>query len=117
MELSFGARLRAQREQQQVSLTAISAATKIKVGLLEGLEADEVSHWPNGLFRRSYVRDYARAIGLDPEATVREESTSATPATTGRTSRRCAASCCRCRRVGRSPWRRSPTWGWWRARR
>ena len=72
MELSFGARLRAQREQQQVSLTAISAATKIKVGLLEGLEADDVSHWPNGLFRRSYVRDYARAIGLDPEATVRE---------------------------------------------
>jgi hypothetical protein len=72
MELSFGARLRAQREQQQVSLTAISAATKIKLGLLEGLEADDVSRWPNGLFRRSYVRDYARAIGLDPEATVRE---------------------------------------------
>lgn len=72
MELSFGARLRAQREQQQVSLAAISAATKIKIGLLEGLEADDVSHWPNGLFRRSYVRDYARAIGLDPEATVRE---------------------------------------------
>lgn len=72
MELSFGARLRAQREQQQVSLAAISAATKIKVGLLEGLEADDVSRWPSGLFRRSYVRDYAKAIGLDPEEAVRE---------------------------------------------
>lgn len=72
MELTFGARLREQRERQQVSLAAIAAATKIKLALLEELEADNVSHWPSGLYRRSYMRDYARAVGLDPEPAVRE---------------------------------------------
>jgi hypothetical protein len=72
MELSFGARLRAHRERQQVSLEAIAAATKIKTSLLEELEADNVRHWPGGVFRRSFMRDYARAIGLDPEPIVAE---------------------------------------------
>jgi hypothetical protein len=72
MELTLGARLRAQREQQQIDLTAISAATKIKVSLLEGLETDDVSNWPKGIFGRAYLRDYARAIGFDPDALVRE---------------------------------------------
>ncbi len=72
MDSSFGARLRAHREQQQVALSAISSDTKIKLSMLEGLERDDVSHWPAGIFRRAYVRAYARAIGLDPEALVRE---------------------------------------------
>jgi hypothetical protein len=72
MEPTFGARLRQQREQQQVSLTAIAAATKIKVSLLEALERDDVSQWPKGIFRRAYLRDYARLIGLNPETVVRE---------------------------------------------
>ena len=72
MDPSFGARLRAQREQQQVALSAISAETKIKLALLEGLERDDVSQWPEGIYRRAYVRAYARAVGLDPTALVRE---------------------------------------------
>lgn len=72
MDPSFGARLRAQREQQQVALSAISAETKIKLSMLEGLERDDVSQWPEGIYRRAYVRSYARAIGLDPETLVRE---------------------------------------------
>lgn len=69
---SFGARLRAEREQKQIALTAIADETKIKVSLLEGLEEDNLSFWPEGLFRRAYVRSYARAIGLEPEPIVRE---------------------------------------------
>jgi transcriptional regulator with XRE-family HTH domain len=72
MDLTFGARLRQQREQQHVTLAAISAATKIKRSLLEELESDTVAHWPCGLYRRAYLRDYARAVGLDPEAVVKE---------------------------------------------
>jgi GAF domain-containing protein len=72
MEPSFGARLRAQREQQQVALSAISADTKIKLCMLEGLERDDVSQWPAGIYRRAYVRAYARAIGLDPQTLVHE---------------------------------------------
>jgi hypothetical protein len=72
MGLSFGARLRSQREQKQVTLRAIAEDTKIKMSLLEGLERDDLSYWPEGLFRRAYVRSYAKAIGLDPETVVRE---------------------------------------------
>jgi transcriptional regulator with XRE-family HTH domain len=72
MNSTFGARLRSQREQQQISLTTIAERTKIKLSLLEALERDDLSHWPHGIFGRSYLRSYAQAIGLDPDATVRE---------------------------------------------
>ncbi len=72
MDPSFGARLRTQREEQQVALVDIAEQTKIKLSLLDSLERDDVSHWPAGIFRRSYIRAYARAIGLDPDVTLRE---------------------------------------------
>jgi len=72
MDVSFGARLRAHRERLQISLETISNDTKIKLSLLEALERDDVTYWPQGLFRRAYVRSYAHAIGLDPAAVVRE---------------------------------------------
>jgi transcriptional regulator with XRE-family HTH domain len=72
MTSRFGARLRQHREQQNVSLTTVADRTKIKASLLEGLERDDISHWPPGIFRRAYIRAYAEAIGLDPETTIRE---------------------------------------------
>src|SRR5947208_1282307 len=69
---SFGARLRRQRERQQIALATIAEQTKIKQSLLEALERDDVSHWPMGIFRRAFVRAYAHAIGLDPDVVVRE---------------------------------------------
>ena len=72
MDLTLGARLRSQRERQDVALATIAAETKINMALLEGLERDDLSRWPGGLFRRAYVRTYAQKIGLDPEQVVRE---------------------------------------------
>jgi transcriptional regulator with XRE-family HTH domain len=72
MDSSFGARLRSQREERHVTLAAIAEQTKIKLSMLEGLERDDLSHWPTGIFRRSYVRAYAQAIGLEPDAVLRE---------------------------------------------
>lgn len=69
---SFGARLRKRREEQGVALLAIAEQTKIKLSLFEGLERDDVSHWPSGIFRRAFIRAYAHAIGLDPDLVVRE---------------------------------------------
>ena len=69
---SFGPRLRAERERKNLPLQAIAEETKIKISLLEGLEQDDLTFWPQGLFRRAYVRSYARAIGLDAEYTLRE---------------------------------------------
>jgi cytoskeletal protein RodZ len=69
---AFGPRLRQERERRQISLTSIAANTKISRSLLEALERDDVSRWPTGIFRRSFVRSYAEAIGLDPDEVVRE---------------------------------------------
>jgi hypothetical protein len=72
MSENFGARLRAERERQQIVLATIVSQTKIKLSLLEELERDDVSQWPMGIFRRAYVRAYAQAIGLEPDVIVRE---------------------------------------------
>jgi GAF domain-containing protein len=72
MAESFGARLRQQRERQLIALSTIADLTKINQSLLEGLEQDDVSHWPCGIFRRSFIRAYAKSIGLESEAVVRE---------------------------------------------
>ena len=72
MSDTFGARLRFERERRQIALRSIAEGTKIGLGLLEGLERDDVSRWPSGIFRKSFVRAYAQAIGIDPEPVVRE---------------------------------------------
>lgn len=72
MAEGFGARMRERRERQQISLVAIAEQTKIKLSLLDALEHDNVSHWPTGIFRRAFIRAYARAIDLDPDVVVRE---------------------------------------------
>lgn len=72
MSDGFGARLRRRREEQGIALLTIAGHTKINLSLLEGLERDDVSRWPSGIFRRAYVRSYAQAIGLDPELTAAE---------------------------------------------
>jgi transcriptional regulator with XRE-family HTH domain len=69
---SFGSRLRYERERRQIALKSIAERTKISVTLLEGLERDDVSRWPSGIFRKSFVRSYAEAIGLPSEPIVRE---------------------------------------------
>src|SRR6478736_2794241 len=72
MPEKLGARLRQRRERQQIALSTIAEQTKIKLSLLEELERDDVSHWPAGIFRRAFVRAYARAIDLEPDVVVRE---------------------------------------------
>jgi hypothetical protein len=72
MTESLGARLRHQRERQQIDLRTIAQQTKIKASLLEGLERDDVSRWPSGIFRRTYFRDYVQAIGLPVDQMMRE---------------------------------------------
>ena len=72
MTRGFGARLRTARERKGIGLDAIAQSTKIHVRLFEALEHDDASRWPSGIFRRAFMRAYANAVGLDPEATVKE---------------------------------------------
>lgn len=69
---SFGENLRRERELRGVSLREISEATKISLRFLEALEQDRVEILPGGLFPRSFVRQYARHLGLDADRLVGE---------------------------------------------
>jgi cytoskeletal protein RodZ len=71
-EETFGARLRRERERRHIALSSISENTKISVSLFERLERDDVSRWPSGIFRRTFIRSYAAAIGLDADAIAKE---------------------------------------------
>ena len=72
MPESFGARLRQRREERNILLSTIAEQTKIKPSLLDALERDDLSGWPSGIYRRAYVRAYGQAIGLSPDAVLRE---------------------------------------------
>jgi hypothetical protein len=64
---TLGVYLRSERERRELTLRTISEHTKVSIPLLEGLEADDISRWPGGIFRRAFVRSYAEAVGLDPD--------------------------------------------------
>ena len=62
---TFGPRLRRERERRGISLDMLASRTNVSVELWIGLESNDFSKWPGGLFARSFVRDYARVVGLD----------------------------------------------------
>jgi Helix-turn-helix domain len=62
---TFVTRLRRHRERNRIPLEEISRDTRVKLELLEGLENNDLSEWPKGLYARAYIRAYAAAIGLD----------------------------------------------------
>ena len=69
---AFGPNLRRIRVQRGISIDEIAEATNVSAALWEGLERNDLSRWPTGIYARSYVRSYAKAIGADPESTVDE---------------------------------------------
>jgi len=67
---AFGPNLRRIRLQRGITLEQIAESTKVSVALWAGLERNDLARWPTCIYARSCVREYARAIGVDPEATV-----------------------------------------------
>ena len=63
--------LRSIREAAGVSLVEISEITKLRVSLLEAIEKDRLEELPGGLYTISYLRQYARLIGLNEEEVLR----------------------------------------------
>ena len=76
---AFGENLRREREMRGVSLEEISSATKISLRFLEAIEREEFSKLPGGIFSRSFIRTYARYLGLDEERVVAEYQLAAHP--------------------------------------
>ena len=68
----FGPQLRLEREWRGITLEALADTTKVSVDLWEAMERNDFSRWPSGVFARAFVRDYARAVGLDADAVVND---------------------------------------------
>ena len=71
-QIDFGSRLRQHRERRQISLSSVAESTKISKSLLASLESGDASHWPRGIYRRAFLREYAAAIGLPSEPIIAE---------------------------------------------
>jgi cytoskeletal protein RodZ len=64
---SLSERLKRERELRGISLKQISEETRIGVRFLQALEDDRVDIIPGEFYRRSYLRAYARYLGLDED--------------------------------------------------
>jgi cytoskeleton protein RodZ len=62
---SVGESLRRERLRKELSLEQISRETKISPRQLEAIEKDQFELLPGGVFAKSFVRQYARFLGMD----------------------------------------------------
>lgn len=62
---SLGDQLRRAREARGIPLREISEQTRISIRYLEAIESGEYKQLPGGIFNRSFVKAYARYVGLD----------------------------------------------------
>jgi len=69
---TFGENLRRERELRGISLHEIAEVTKISVRFLKALEQDRFEILPGGIFRRTFLRQYAKHVGLDADRIVAE---------------------------------------------
>jgi len=69
---TLGANFRREREARGISLEAIAEETRIGIRLLRAIENEQFERLPGGIFDKSFVRQYARYLGLDEELAVRE---------------------------------------------
>ena len=67
---SFGARLKRERERQNMTLASVASATKIGTRLLQALEEEKFDRLPGGIFNKGFVRAYARHLGLDEQQAI-----------------------------------------------
>ncbi|MCL4401823.1 MAG: DUF4115 domain-containing protein [Acidobacteria bacterium] len=64
---SVGETLRRERLRQNLDLHQVARETKIGVRMLEAIEADDFEKLPGGVFAKSFVRQYARLLGLEED--------------------------------------------------
>jgi len=68
--MDVGGELRQARTARKLSLSDISARTKINQSILRAIEENRFDRVPGGLFTRGYLRAFAHEVNLDPEAIV-----------------------------------------------
>jgi cytoskeleton protein RodZ len=77
--IPVGETLRRERLRRNLSLEQISREIKIAPRMLEAIEAEQFDKLPGGVFAKSFVRQYARMLGLDEEQLATEVQHTLTP--------------------------------------
>ena len=67
---TLGEELKRRREERQMTLSDISEATRIGIRFLKAIDTDNYSVLPGGLFTRSFIRAYAKEIGMSEEEAI-----------------------------------------------
>ena len=70
--MDLGTELRIARERAGLSLADLAARTRIPLKSLRAIEENDFVSVPPGIFARSFIRSYAREVGLDPSTAVAE---------------------------------------------
>src|SRR5215471_9179364 len=65
--IPVGETLRRERMKRNLDLEEISRELKISSRFLKAIEDDQYDKLPGGVFVKSFVRQYARLLGLDEE--------------------------------------------------
>lgn len=68
----IGDHLRSTRETTGISLEEVSNDLKIKVLILENIEAGNIGCFKDIYILKDYIHDYAKYLGLDPEEIIDE---------------------------------------------
>jgi cytoskeleton protein RodZ len=80
--VTFGVSLKRERELRGISLAEIAKTTKISVRLLEAIEKDRFDILPEGVFRKSFIKSYAKYLGMNEEQILHEYDLEVQPSAT-----------------------------------
>ena len=70
--MDLGSALQKAREQAGFSLPDMAARTRIPLKTLRAIEENNFAAVPSGIFVRSFIRTYAREVGVDPGEAITE---------------------------------------------
>ena len=78
--MDLGTDLRKARERAGFSLLDLAARTRIPLNSLRAIEQNDFAKVPPGIFVRSFIRSYAREVGVDPVTAIAEYRAMTSPA-------------------------------------
>jgi cytoskeleton protein RodZ len=67
---TLGGELKRKREERGITLSEISDATRIGTRFLKAIEENKFSTLPGGIFTRSFIRAYAKKVGMDEDEAI-----------------------------------------------
>jgi cytoskeleton protein RodZ len=67
---TLGEELKRRREEQGITLSEIAESTRIGTRFLKSIEEGNFSTLPGGIFTRSFIRAYAKKVGMDEDEAI-----------------------------------------------